>query len=99
MKKVRLRPRARADLAEIRRYTRRLWGAAQARAYLEELGARIDSIAAGHTPATTLSVRGRPFGRCRHKEHYIFFRETGEIVEVVRVFHVKMDVVQRLLDE
>jgi plasmid stabilization system protein ParE len=43
--------------------------------------------------------RGRLFGRCRCQEHYIFFRETADMLDVVRIFHAKMDVVRRLADE
>ena len=95
MKEVALTPRAVADLAEIRRYSRRIWGAAQARRYLEELGRRFEALAAG-----TATVRDAGFAdgylRCRHGSHLIIFTETAEQVRVVRVLHVRMDIAAKL---
>jgi toxin ParE1/3/4 len=99
MRQIRLRPRARADLAEIRRYTQKAWGPAQARIYLEEIGTRIEGIAGGEAQSTSIVVHGRVFQRCRYKDHYIFFRETAGTVDIVRIFHAKMDILGRLAGE
>ena len=99
MKEIRLRPGAVADLREIRRYTLRTWGASQARAYLEELGCGIQAIATGDAFTTQVRAGSGVFRRCRCREHYIFFRETADVLDVIRIFHAKMDVVRRLVDE
>jgi plasmid stabilization system protein ParE len=60
---------------------------------------RIEAIAAGDAHSTPVIAGGRAFGRCRHKDHYIFFRETADAVEIVRIFHAKMDIARRLAGE
>lgn len=94
MKAVRLTPRAVADLAEIRLYTRRIWGTAQARAYLSGLGGCFRTIASGE--ARTYPTDVRNYRRCRYRSHYIIFVDDPEAVRIVRVLHERMDIVARL---
>lgn len=98
MKHIRLRPKAISDLAGIRRYTKKIWGLAQARIYLNEFDERFGAIASGTALSVTVSAEGRSFERCRHNEHLIFFVETSEAVEIVRVLHPRMNIVAKLRD-
>lgn len=96
MKRIRLRPKALADIAEIRRYTRKAWGQAQARSYLTELNDRFRAIADGSALSVTINAEGRSFRRCRFQEHLIFFEETSNAVEIVRVLHPRMNIAAQL---
>ena len=93
---VALRPRARADVKEIARYTWRTWGKAQARKYTRtidqtmkqlatkpELGRRFDAVHEG--------LRVYPSG-----SHMIFYLTTSKGIDVVRVLHGRRDTVRTL---
>lgn len=97
MKRLVVAAAARADLAAIARHTEERWGAAQKARYLgllhngfselarnPELGAARGDI----KPA----LRGLPVGR-----HVVFYRTTGDSVEILRVLHGAMDVRRHLI--
>jgi len=96
VKTVRVRPSALSDIAEIRRYTRKAWGAAQARSYLAGLGAQFEAIADGTAQSVLTDTAYRPFRRCRYKKHLIFFDETEDSVDIVRVLHPRSNLAVRL---
>ncbi|MBT5107114.1 MAG: type II toxin-antitoxin system RelE/ParE family toxin [Rhodospirillaceae bacterium] len=89
---LRVSDSAKADLKQIGNYTRRKWGAAQTRKYLgglrdkfkaltnsPGLGAPRDEIAT--------NLRALPVGK-----HIIYYRETDDNLEILRVLHKSMDV-------
>jgi plasmid stabilization system protein ParE len=41
-------------------------------------------------------AEGRLFRRCRYQEHLIFFEETSDAIEIVRVLHPRMNIAARL---
>ncbi|MFL6846526.1 MAG: type II toxin-antitoxin system RelE/ParE family toxin [Allosphingosinicella sp.] len=96
VRELHVRPRALADIAEIRRYTRKTCGPVQARTYLNELGARFEAIADGTARSVVVHAKNRPFGRCRYTEHFIFFQELPDAVEIVRVLHPRRDIAAQL---
>jgi toxin ParE1/3/4 len=96
MAEVALRPRARADLKEIARYSLKTWGKAQASKYTRaihqtmkqlakkpELGRRCDVVHEG--------LRVYPSGK-----HLVFYLTTSEGIDVIRVLHERRDLVQVL---
>ena len=88
MKEIRLRPAAEADIAGIREYTRRTWGAEQASRYLRGLGRRFQEIACG----VAVSRQSERNTRCaRYRTHLIYFRVADTHVLIVRVLHERMD--------
>jgi toxin ParE1/3/4 len=95
VREVRLTPRAAAELADIRRYTRRIWGAAQADHYLRGLGRRFEQIAAGTASHRDAEIEGG-YRRCRYEAHIIIFKEERGFVRIVHVFHERMDIPGRL---
>ncbi|MEA3063365.1 MAG: toxin ParE1/3/4 [Sphingomonadales bacterium] len=95
MKQVRLTPQARAEIAEIRLYTRKRWGAAQADPYLRGLGRRFEEIAAGTASHRDAEIGG-DYRRCGYESHIIVFRFEGDAVKVVHVFHRTMDIPGRM---
>ena len=82
---------AAADLVDIWRYSERNWGAGQADAYVDALGARFRWLAAN--PA--LWPRGEEPGsgvyRFLQGRHAIYFRGTDSHLEIIRVLHQRMD--------
>ena len=95
MKEIRLTPRGQAEVAEVRRYSRRTWGATQAKRYLGGLSRRFREIAAG-TAAHRDAEIGNDYRRCRYQRHIIIFKEERDWVRIVHVFHERMDVARRV---
>jgi plasmid stabilization system protein ParE len=85
-----------AELADIRLYTRRMWGAGQADRYLQGLGNRFREIAAGTAVARDAEIGGG-YRRCRYEAHIIIFKEASAFIRVLHVFHERMDIAERLL--
>ncbi len=87
----RLTEAAQADLEAIRRYTLESWGVRQARHYLIELALRFEQLAA--TPGLgcareDLQAGIRSFSAWRHN---IYYRESADGIDIVRVLHPSMD--------
>lgn len=87
-----LSPLARADLDNIWDHTSRRWDGDQAEAYLRMIQAAIDTVAAN-------PKLGRPYdevraGYRRHHagSHLILYRETSDVIDIVRVLYEKMDI-------
>lgn len=95
MREVRLTPQAIGELAEIRRYTRKMWGVRQADRYLKGLGSRFNEIAAGAAVIRDAEIGGG-YRRCRYEAHIIIFKEASAFVRIVHVFHESMDIAGRM---
>jgi toxin ParE1/3/4 len=92
MARYRLTRAARQDLAEIGRYTQRHWGVAQRRVYLRRLDQRMEFLV-DHRHTGTPRDDVRPGYRSFHEgRHLIFYRETADTIEVIRILHDRMDV-------
>lgn len=92
MSEYRLSPLAERDLEEIWLYSERTWSADQANRYT---GAVIDMI----EDLARSPDKGRPAGDIRpgyRKQatgaHFIFYRQAGDCIEIVRILHQRMDV-------
>lgn len=94
MRRLILLPDALADLAEIRGYTIRAWGVAQAETYLGEMGVSFHNIAVG--AAISRSVEYRDLRKVRFRSHMIYFLEYDNRIEIVRILHGGMDAERRL---
>jgi toxin ParE1/3/4 len=86
-----LSPRAKSDIEEIWNYTESHWGFNQAEQYIRELWRHAEIIAS--RPKT-----GRPcpevrtgYYKCRAGSHFLFYRMTGDGVDIVRILHERMD--------
>ena len=88
--RLRVRKKARADLREIGRYTRKRWGREQSNRYLGELDTCFHRL-------VSMPTLGRPFVpvppylRQDHGSHVVFLRReaNGDVV-VVRILHERM---------
>jgi toxin ParE1/3/4 len=84
-------PRAQLDLAEIWDYTVDRWDVEQADSYLREIVTACEGIASG-VRLTRSAESIRPgYRRYTIMSHVIFFKESAEVVDIIRVLHVRMD--------
>lgn len=94
----RLRPRARADLREIWRYTARTWSTDQADSYVGEIKSRIAQAAEMPALGSPLPDVPGEFRKCRSGRHLILYRQSTDDIVVVRVIHEREDVPEGLND-
>ena len=98
MTDYRLRPKAEADLEDIWRYSASHWSDRQADSYIEAVLDALDLLAKE-------PLRGRPAdfrqGYRKHpvRSHFIFYRQYGSQIDVVRILHQRMNVEPHLRDE
>ena len=101
MTRVRVQEAASVRIDEIYRYTRDLWGAAQADAYITGLFEAFERIEAGGirsrpTPAE-FGVKGYVF---RYERHFVYWKtlENGDI-GIVTVLHERMHQIDRFRED
>jgi plasmid stabilization system protein ParE len=92
-----LHPAAEAKLREIVRYTRKQWGAAQAREYAAKLRQSILALAAGKKPFKDMSslYPGLRTARCGGHHIFCLCRQDAPAL-VAAILHERMDVMARL---
>lgn len=93
----RLTPKAEEDLAEIWRYTARVWSPDQADSYLRGLEQKFAALCrnpelARERPEIVPPVRLSP-----HRAHLVIYRIEGDAVVILRVVHNRRNWI-RLLD-
>ncbi|HZL21646.1 MAG TPA: type II toxin-antitoxin system RelE/ParE family toxin [Polyangia bacterium] len=82
--------KAKADVKEIGRYTQQRWGVEQRHRYLGELDACFQKIGANPTLGNSAEAIRACYRRICEGSHVVFFRKTGNEVEIVRVLHERM---------
>jgi toxin ParE1/3/4 len=88
--RVRLSPKALADLEDIWLYTSRTWSIDQADTYVSDMFAVMSALASGDR-------RGRPVearpGYLKYPagSHLLFFRLSERRIDVIRILHSRMD--------
>jgi len=90
---------AEADLRAIIGYTRKQWGAAQARRYVAKLKACIASVADGQGTFKTIDAL-HPALRVAHCEHHYIFclpRKASPAL-IIAILHERMDLITRIAD-
>jgi len=88
--------RATADLNEIWDYTEERWGREQAYAYVSSLVADCRAVLAGDKPGQTYEHISGALVRIRSGAHAAFLNQAPDGLRVVRVIHLKRDVVAEL---
>jgi len=90
---------AEADLRATIRYTRKQWGATQARRYVAKLKAGMANAAAGKGAFREMNAL-YPALRIVHCEHhYIFCLSRGDAPAlIIAIFHERMDLMARIAD-
>ncbi|MBI0328345.1 type II toxin-antitoxin system RelE/ParE family toxin [Burkholderia plantarii] len=92
---VRLTPLAEADLEGIWDYTAEQWAIEQAERYVGELVEAFERLARGDWVGRPSRARD-DYLRYLVGSHVVFYRETAEAVDVIRVLHQRMDVDRHL---
>ncbi len=89
---IRFRPEALADLEDIADYTIERWGSKQARSYILTLGADIKSLSDFALRFPEHEPSGLGLRKMTSGHHLVFYLIDGEIVEIIRILHERMDV-------
>ncbi|MBA4763118.1 type II toxin-antitoxin system RelE/ParE family toxin [Sphingomonas sp.] len=91
--RIKLRPRAHADLREIGDYSDSRWGREQAQRYLEAIADSFDQISEMPLAGSDQAEVSPGLRKWRSGSHNIFYRVREDVVLIVRVLHARMDVV------
>jgi toxin ParE1/3/4 len=95
---IKLTPEAKDDLKNILKHTQKVWGEPQRKIYkahFDKAFALLSEFPEGGIRRDELFIGCR----CRRVEqHIIFYRIQPNTVQVVRIFHVRMDIESRLQD-
>lgn len=86
-----LTPLAATDLKGIWRYSFERWGAEQADRYLFELEAGIAQLAGNPQLGKAREAIRPGYRSLQLARHSVFYRLTGDAVEIVRVLHERME--------
>lgn len=96
MKLYRLSPAARADLSQIWDYTERRWDTGQAENYVTEIRAPIERIAADPRRGHACDGIRKGYRRYGIGSHLVFYVETADSVDIIRILHQRMDPTRHL---
>jgi toxin ParE1/3/4 len=91
----RLTPQAESDLEDIWRYTQRRWSVTQADTYIREVLKVVSELAASTRIGQKCDVRDGYF-KIPVGAHVIYYRQSANAIEVVRILHGRMDVNRHL---
>jgi len=97
--KLRLRRRARRDLAEIWGYTKQHWSADQGAIYLAAINAEFERLRQAPLLGRAVSGVQAPFRKRTSGSHVIYYLVGGDTLDVVRVLHSRMDAAFHLAND
>ncbi len=94
-REYRLRPLAEDDLENIWLYTFKNWSMEQADLYIRDIIENLEDLAAGRKTGRAVDICD---GYFKHAvgAHFVFYRVTGSVLDIVRVLHPRMDVGRHL---
>lgn len=88
---IRLRSRARTDLADIYKYSVARWGVARADRYIDDLTDTLRLIEQRRVIDQPAGVSIAELRKERCESHVIYFQRVAGDVHVVRILHERMD--------
>ena len=91
MSQVVLSPKAKSDLSDIWGYTFSKWGMDQAEKYVRGLWAAMQALALGASVSADIGDVRKGYRKARFGSHVIFFKLTGNGIDVIRILHQRMD--------
>lgn len=91
MSRYALRPRARADLADIWSYTASQWGVDQAETYIRQIRSAVEAVAANPGLGKSCDEVRAGYRRYPAGMHLLFYKLSSEGVDVIRILHRRMD--------
>lgn len=95
MVSYRLSPLAESDLEQIWLYTLNEWSLDQANRYYDQIMDTIEELAFGQKQGRTVDIRDE-YLKYAVGRHFIFFRRSDGMTDVIRVLHQQMDTERRL---
>ncbi|HLR93796.1 MAG TPA: type II toxin-antitoxin system RelE/ParE family toxin [Jiangellaceae bacterium] len=96
MSRYRLTPAAQRDLSSIWDFTEERWNARQAETYIAEIRAAIERVADDPRRGRACDQIRKGYRRYGIGSHLLFYVESGEGVDVVRILHQRMDPTRHL---
>ena len=91
-----LSPRAQADLSDIWDYGQDQWGPERADQYVREIQKVIERAAANPKRGRSCDDIRAGYFKVAAGSHLVFYRLTGDTLDVVRILHQRMDVGRHL---
>jgi toxin ParE1/3/4 len=95
----RLTELAKQDLLSIGRYTQATWGREQRNSYLAKIDASFQLLSIEPERGRACDDIRSGYRKYRVGRHLIFYRQSSEGVEIVRILHVQMDIEARFDEE
>lgn len=96
MKSYRLTPAAQSDLAEVWDFTKERWDVRQAESYVVEIRTAIERAAEDPRRGRACHEIRSGYRRYSIGSHLVFFIETTDGVDVIRILHQRMDPTRHL---
>lgn len=96
MTRYRLTPAAQHDLSRIWDYTQQRWSSGQAETYMLEIKAAIERIADDPRRGRTCEEIRAGYRRYGIGSHMLFYIESADGVDIIRVLHQRMDPTRHL---
>lgn len=93
-----LSPAAERDLDDIWDYTVGRWGEAQAERYILSIESAVSGLVDGTQPALSAEAIRKGYRNALVGMHVIFFRQSADLIDVIRILHQQMDIPGRLGD-
>lgn len=95
MKALAFSPAAETDIDGIWNYSADNWGPEQADRYTDEIRDACEALAVGRRKGRTLDVRPG-YLKLSTGSHMIYFRDSGDRLEIIRILHGSQDVERHL---
>jgi len=92
-------PTARSKLKEIYAYSCKQWGEKTANKYMADIEKVISQAAVEHGGKKRNPEFSTRFTYSLSNRHYVFFEVKGDILIIASLFHVSMNISQRLMTE
>ncbi|ROR72857.1 type II toxin-antitoxin system RelE/ParE family toxin [Bogoriella caseilytica] len=96
MNQYRLTPAAQRDLSSIWDFTEERWGIPQAETYIAEIRAAIERVADDPRRGRACDEIRTGYRRYGIGSHLLFYVESAEGVDLVRILHQRMDPTRHL---
>ncbi|WP_413450425.1 type II toxin-antitoxin system RelE/ParE family toxin [Georgenia phoenicis] len=91
MNRYRLAPAAQRDLSSIWDFTQERWDVRQAEVYIAEIRAAIERVADNPQRGRACDEIRQGYRRYGIGSHLLFYVESAEGVDVIRILHQRMD--------
>ena len=90
---------AKQDLRSIGRYTQATWGREQRNAYLAKIDAAFQLLAMEPQLGKSCDDLRAGYRKYPVGKHLIFYRQSANSLEIIRILHERMDITARFDDE